>query len=48
LQLAGHISTLRFDGSVWCTGANDHGQLGQGMNDKKTWPFGVRDLHRLP
>jgi alpha-tubulin suppressor-like RCC1 family protein len=37
---AAHGCALEYDGSVWCWGKNDHGQLGDGTTDDK--PAAVR------
>lgn len=33
-----HVCAVQSDGTVWCWGANDHGQLGDGTNEYKRAP----------
>ncbi len=40
----GHFCALREDGSAWCWGRNDQGQLGDGTRDAHSRPVRVLDL----
>lgn len=41
LIAAGHTVVLKGDGTVWITGYNGYGQLGDGTATSKTWPVQV-------
>ncbi len=40
----GHTLILKPDGTVWATGRNTHGQLGDGSNTQRTSPVQVSAL----
>ncbi len=42
---AGHSCAVKTDGSLWCWGSNDHGQLGDGTTVDKTTPICPTGMH---
>ncbi|HEX3028454.1 MAG TPA: hypothetical protein VHT34_03930, partial [Clostridia bacterium] len=47
LSETGHSAAIKNDGTVWCWGQNDFGQLGDGTNQKRNKPVCVLGLNNV-